>query len=244
MDLYIGGSEHATGHLLYSRFWTKFLNDKGVLPVDEPFKKLINQGMILGESAFVNTFTIVFTVSDKENNNNLKEIPKVLKVLLSNDLGDLNIKKREYIESDYISNEIEKIIQKAQEICEFENQNQSDKNGQIVYMGLPNVKRRVDVSLVNTSNELNLDGFKTSPFGKEFKDAKVIYNESGKLLVSREVEKMSKSKYNVVNPDDICEDFGADSLRLYEMFLGPLEQAKPWSTAGLSGVHNFLKKLW
>lgn len=244
VDLYIGGSEHATGHLLYSRFWTKFLNDKGVLPVDEPFKKLINQGMILGESAFVNTFTIVFTVDDKGNDNNLKEQPEALKVLFSNDLGDLNIKKREYIESDYILNEIEKITQKAQEICDVENKKHSDKNGQIGYMGLTNVKRRVDVSLVNTSNELNPEGFKTSPFGKEFKDAEVIYNESGKLLVSREVEKMSKSKFNVVNPDDICEDFGADSLRLYEMFLGPLEQAKPWSTAGLSGVHNFLKKLW
>jgi leucyl-tRNA synthetase len=242
--LYIGGSEHATGHLLYSRFWTKFLNDKGVLPVDEPFKKLINQGMILGESAFVNTFTIVFTVDDKENNNNLKEKPEALKILLSNDLGDLNINKMEYIESDYISNELEKIRQKAQEFCKIENEKQSDKNVQIGYLSLTNVRRRVDVSLVNTSNELNLDGFKTSPFGKEFKDADVIYNESGKLLVSREVEKMSKSKYNVVNPDDICEDFGADSLRLYEMFLGPLEQAKPWSTAGLSGVHNFLKKLW
>jgi leucyl-tRNA synthetase len=244
VDLYIGGSEHATGHLLYSRFWTKFLNDKGVLPVDEPFKKLINQGMILGESAFVNTFTIVFTVDDEENNNNLKEKPKALKILLSNDLGDLNIKKTEDIESDHISNELEKIKQKAQEICDVENKKQSDKNGQIGYLSLTNVKRRVDVSLVNTSNELNLDGFKTSPFGKEFKDADVIYNESGKLLVSREVEKMSKSKFNVVNPDDICEDFGADSLRLYEMFLGPLEQSKPWSTSGLSGVHNFLKKLW
>jgi leucyl-tRNA synthetase len=244
VDLYIGGSEHATGHLLYSRFWTKFLNDKGILPVDEPFKKLINQGMILGESAFVDSFNINFTVRYEENENNLKESPKALKVLFSNDLGNLNIKKREDTESDYILNEKEKITQKAQEFCKDENKNQSDKNGQIDYMILPNIKRRVDVSLVNTSNELNLDGFKTSPFGKEFKDADVIYNESGKLLVSREVEKMSKSKFNVVNPDDICEDFGADSLRLYEMFLGPLEQAKPWSTSGLSGVHNFLKKLW
>ncbi|SOC79030.1 leucyl-tRNA synthetase [Salinimicrobium sediminis] len=176
VDLYIGGSEHATGHLLYSRFWTKFLKDRGFLTVDEPFKKLINQGMILGTSAFVYRL-------EGEN----KFVSKHL-------IGD----------------------QSVQPI-------------------------HADVSLVNASDELDIEEFKK--WRPEFADAEFV-TEANKYIVGREVEKMSKSKYNVVNPDDICEDYGADTLRMYEMFLGPLEQAKPWNTAGITGVHNFLKKLW
>ncbi|SFF82358.1 leucyl-tRNA synthetase [Salegentibacter agarivorans] len=177
VDLYIGGSEHATGHLLYSRFWTKFLHDRGQLSVEEPFKKLINQGMILGQSAFVYRL-------EGEN------------VLVSKSLVG--------------KNQVQPI--------------------------------HVDVSLVNHSDELDIKGFKE--WRPEFKDAKFLNEKDGSYIVGREVEKMSKSKYNVVNPDDICEDYGADTLRMYEMFLGPLEQAKPWNTAGITGVHNFLKKLW
>jgi leucyl-tRNA synthetase len=190
VDLYIGGSEHATGHLLYSRFWTKLLKDRGFLTVEEPFKKLINQGMILGQSAFVYRLEGLNTIISK----NLIEGKKVQPI-------------------------------------------------------------HVDVSLVNHSDELDIEGFKN--WRPEFKDAEFIldngeiYNSSpsgrpggASYVVGREVEKMSKSKYNVVNPDDICEDYGADTLRMYEMFLGPLEQAKPWNTAGITGVHNFLKKLW
>ena len=176
VDLYIGGSEHATGHLLYSRFWTKFLHDRGFLSVEEPFKKLINQGMILGTSAFVYRL-------EGENK------------FVSKNLAE-------------------------------------GKNVQPIH---------ADVSLVNASDELDIDGFRN--WRSEFADAEFI-TEDGKYIVGREVEKMSKSKYNVVNPDDICEDYGADTLRMYEMFLGPLEQAKPWNTAGITGVHNFLKKLW
>ena len=178
VDLYIGGSEHATGHLLYSRFWQKFLFDKGLLPVDEYAKKLINQGMILGTSAFVYR---------KEGENT-------------------------FISHGLIADE------KVQPI-------------------------HVDVSLVNASNELDVEGFKNHPFNKDYAEASFVL-EQGKYVVGREVEKMSKSKYNVVNPDDICKDYGADTLRMYEMFLGPLEQAKPWNTAGISGVHGFLKRLW
>ena len=177
VDLYVGGSEHATGHLLYSRFWVKFLYDLNILPVNEPFKKLINQGMILGESAFVH------------------------RVAGENKFVSAGKSK------DY---EIQKV--------------------------------HADVSLVNLSNELDIEAFKN--WREEFKEAKFITEDDGRFKVSREVEKMSKSKYNVVNPDDICEQYGADTLRMYEMFLGPLEQAKPWSTSGLSGVHSFLKKLW
>ncbi len=177
VDLYVGGSEHATGHLLYSRFWVKFLYDLNILPVNEPFKKLINQGMILGESAFVHRVA-------GEN-----------KFVSAGKSDDYDIQKV-----------------------------------------------HADVSLVNLSNELDIEAFKN--WREEFKEAKFITEDDGTFKVSREVEKMSKSKYNVVNPDDICEQYGADTLRMYEMFLGPLEQAKPWSTSGLSGVHSFLKKLW
>ncbi|MVO10095.1 leucine--tRNA ligase [Flavobacterium sp. TP390] len=176
VDLYIGGSEHATGHLLYSRFWNKFLKDRGFAPTEEPFKKLINQGMILGMSA------IVYRISGTN-----KYVSKNLK-------------------SDY---EVEEI--------------------------------RVDVNIVNASDEIDLD--KLRNWIPEFKTAEFI-TENGRYIVGREVEKMSKRWYNVVNPDDICEEYGADTLRLYEMFLGPLEQAKPWNTAGITGVYGFLKKLW
>ncbi len=178
VDLYIGGSEHATGHLLYSRFWQKFLYDKGFVLVDEYAKKLINQGMILGTSAFIYR---------KEGENT-------------------------FISKGLIKDE------KVQPL-------------------------HVDVSLVNASNELDIEGFKSQAFNKDLKNASFLL-EDGKYIVGREVEKMSKSKFNVVNPDDICRDYGADTLRMYEMFLGPLEQAKPWNTAGITGVHSFLKRLW
>ncbi|MDG1508642.1 MAG: leucine--tRNA ligase [Flavobacteriaceae bacterium] len=177
VDLYIGGSEHATGHLLYARFWQKFLFDKGVVPVDEFAKKLINQGMILGTSAFV-----------------------------YREEGTNRFFSKGLIE---------------------------DKKIQPIH---------TDVSFVNASDELDIEAFKN--WREEFKDAQFITEEDGTFKVSREVEKMSKSKYNVVNPDNICAEYGADSLRLFEMFLGPLEQAKPWKTSGISGVHSFLKKLW
>lgn len=176
VDLYLGGSEHATGHLLYSRFWQKFLFDQGYLPVEEYAKKLINQGMILGSSAFVYR---------KKGT-------------------------QEYLSKGLIEDqEVEPI--------------------------------RVDVSLVNASNELDCEALKK--WQPQFSDA-IFILEGEVYNVGREVEKMSKSKYNVVNPDQICEDYGADTLRMYEMFLGPIEQAKPWNTAGMSGVYSFLKKTW
>ncbi len=189
VDLYVGGSEHATGHLLYSRFWNKFLKDRGFAPTEEPFKKLINQGMILGMSAFVYRLEGTNTFVSK---NQVKD-------------------------------------QKVQPI-------------------------HVDISLLkDTSDELDIEKFKQ--WRKEFANAEFVLEDGtilpptpsegrGVYITGREVEKMSKSKYNVVNPDDICEQYGADTLRLYEMFLGPLEQAKPWNTAGISGTYNFLRKLW
>ncbi|WP_312825459.1 leucine--tRNA ligase [Epilithonimonas sp.] len=177
VDLYIGGSEHATGHLLYSRFWNMFLNDRGYIEQNEPFQKLINQGMILGMSAFV--YRIDGT-------------------------------------NQYVSKNLAK-----------------DYKTQAIH---------VDVSLLKgTTDELDTEAFES--WRPDYADAEFIL-EDGKYITGREVEKMSKSKYNVVNPDDICNEYGADGLRLYEMFLGPLEQSKPWNTQGLSGVYGFLKKFW
>ncbi|MFA7616034.1 MAG: leucine--tRNA ligase [Weeksellaceae bacterium] len=177
VDLYLGGSEHATGHLLYSRFWQKFLFDKKLVPTDEYAKKLINQGMILGMSAFV------------------------YRVMNTNQFVSKNLK------DDYET-----------------------------------VPIHADVNLLKDGgDELDIEKFKA--WREEYADAEFIL-ENGKYICGREVEKMSKSKYNVVNPDDICKRYGADTLRMYEMFLGPLEQSKPWNTQGLSGVYSFLKKFW
>jgi len=177
VDLYLGGSEHATGHLLYSRFWQKFLFDLDIFPFEEYAKKLINQGMILGTSAIIYR----------------KPSTQI------------------YVSKDLISD---------------------NKNYEAI---------RVDVSLVNASNELDIEGLRN--WQPQFVEAKFELSE-GIYKVGREVEKMSKSKYNVVSPDAICEQYGADTLRMYEMFLGPIEQAKPWNTSGISGVHNFLNKYW
>lgn len=211
VDLYIGGAEHATGHLLYSRFWVKLLKDRGFVNVDEPFKKLINQGMILGTSAFV--YEALFD-------------EKSLNIYLSSNLID---------GQNYITSESSKWteltgIYKSRGLSE---EDFSKVTHRLIHC---------DVSFVNASDELNTEAFKN--WRAEYTDAEFIKEENGIFKVKREVEKMSKSKYNVVNPDNIVKDYGADSLRLYEMFLGPLEQYKPWNTAGITGVHNFLKKLW
>jgi leucyl-tRNA synthetase len=230
VDLYIGGSEHATGHLLYSRFWTKFLHDRGFLSVDEPFKKMINQGMILGTSAFVYEFSWM-TMSNAEGDYYL---------------DDSFIKKPSFFISkskyDKILNGDIDEIEKAKKY--YENTlNEIYPNSEITAKGeIQLIPRHTDVSYVNSSDELDIDGFKN--WRAYYANAKFLTEDDGSYKVGREVEKMSKSKYNVVNPDEICEKYGADTLRLYEMFLGPLEQAKPWNTAGITGVHNFLKKLW
>ncbi|WP_312557518.1 leucine--tRNA ligase [Empedobacter brevis] len=177
VDLYMGGSEHATGHLLYSRFWQKFLFDKGLAPTDEYAKKLINQGMILGMSAFAYRINGTNTFVSKGLKDQHETTPIHVDVNMLKDGGD----------------------------------------------------------------ELDTDKFKT--WREDYATAEFILEE-GKYITGREVEKMSKSKFNVLNPDDICNQYGADSLRLYEMFLGPVEQSKPWNTQGLSGVYSFLKKFW
>lgn len=175
VDLYIGGTEHATGHLIYSRFWNKFLYDLGYVCEDEPFKKLINQGMIQGRSNFV------------------------YRIIGTNKFVSLGLK------DGYETQEI-----------------------------------HVDINIVH-NDRLDTEAFKA--WRPEFKDAEFVL-ENGEYVCGNAVEKMSKSMFNVVNPDDICNNYGADTLRLYEMFLGPIEQSKPWDTKGIDGVNRFLKKLW
>ena len=231
VDLYVGGSEHATGHLLYSRFWNKFLKDRGFAPTEEPFKKLINQGMILGMSAFA--YRVLWEVKDGQGNEvNLVEV----KELSSNNFPPIFVSKK-FKDDKLAIVLLEKIFPKYPQWVEF----MKKLSGKIINTIIQPI--HVDVSLLkDTSDELDIEKFKA--WRKEFADAEFILEEDGKYITGREVEKMSKSKYNVVNPDDICEQYGADTLRLYEMFLGPLEQAKPWNTAGISGVYNFLRKLW
>jgi leucyl-tRNA synthetase len=175
VDLYIGGTEHATGHLIYSRFWNKFLYDLGYVVKDEPFRKLVNQGMIQGRSNFV--YRIVGT----------------------NKFVSLGLKDQ------YETTEI-----------------------------------HVDINLVY-NDRLDLEAFKA--WRPEFQNAEFVL-ENGEYICGWAVEKMSKSMFNVVNPDSICDNYGADTLRLYEMFLGPIEQSKPWDTKGIDGVNRFLKKFW
>lgn len=242
VDLYIGGSEHATGHLLYSRFWNKFLKDKGFAPTEEPFKKLINQGMILGTSVFVYRITPHLFGQIAENDWNTKDLPEVF---ISKNVKELIAKE------DSVLNENELILKHnlVKNIEEKEVYLTSLLDEEVRKFATVKLSKfgiatpiHTDVSIVNSSDELDIEKFKA--WREDYKDAEFIREENGKYIVGREVEKMSKSKYNVVTPDDICAEYGADTLRLYEMFLGPLEQAKPWNTAGISGVFGFLKKLW
>jgi leucyl-tRNA synthetase len=231
VDLYIGGSEHATGHLLYSRFWNKFLKDRGFINNDEPFKKLINQGMILGTSAFVYRVLPSITLRKLIEFDKIKDV-KIKTYFISKEIY-MKASAGMFDENfDRIIKEIEEEYYKHGFVVEWQNE-------RVKFSEL-----HADVNLVNASDELDVEGFKNHPLNKDYKNAEFILNENGKYIVGREVEKMSKSKYNVVTPDLICEQYGADTLRLYEMFLGPLEQAKPWNTAGITGVSGFLKKLW
>jgi leucyl-tRNA synthetase len=210
VDLYIGGAEHATGHLLYVRFWTKFLYDLGLIPVIEPAKKLINQGMIQGVSSFVyrsnatNSFVSYHLIKDQFDKTSIEELEKLASSPNAKD-----------------------------EIISAWQNSSYHKYGKVTPL-------HVDVNLVD-NNILNIEAFRN--WREEYKQAEFIL-EDGKYICGSEVEKMSKSKWNVVSPDDMVAQYGADCLRLYEMFLGPLELSKPWNTNGITGVSNFMRKLW
>ena len=218
VDLYIGGAEHATGHLLYSRFWTKILYDLDYIPFNEPFKKLINQGMIQGNSRFVYKLK-------REANNQSNPI-----YFSKSIVEDPDKRKAESIEH---------FKEKLKNTSLY---TENKKTVNLLYETLQTQvsKLHVDINLVS-GHELNVNAFKKSR--KEYNNAEFVL-EDEKFICPGEVEKMSKSKYNVQTPDTLVEKFGADTLRCYEMFLGPLEQHKPWDIQGITGVEGFLKKLW
>jgi len=244
VDLYIGGSEHATGHLLYSRFWQKFMFDRGFVPTDEYAKKLINQGMITGTSAYTHRIGLFILSKDKKV---ILEPSKF--AFISNKTFDDHsnlLYERQYL-NDKKNIKFKNIVLKSIPEDYIKMYNDGDCELEISFF-----KNHVDIELLKgVSNELDIEKYVKDNRYKDFsplffvdENYEIIDAEDGKYIVGREVEKMSKSKYNVVNPDQICEEYGADSLRMFEMFLGPLEQSKPWKTSGISGVYSFLKKLW
>jgi leucyl-tRNA synthetase len=240
VDLYIGGSEHATGHLLYVRFWTKFLFDLGLIPENEPAKKLINQGMIQGRSNYV----VRFETGKLESG---KAVVVDTNVFLSYDLSERMLR-------DKLTWAGFREIVKAQKGEQFVNEHPylfGDYLGLAPLKGgsrfdehtpVPRTPVYVDVNMVKNDR---IDPEELRRWRDDFRDAIFITEEDGSFVCGViESEKMSKSKHNVVTPDLIVQQYGADTLRLYEMFLGPLEQSKPWNTQGIEGVHRFLKKLW
>lgn len=238
VDLYIGGSEHATGHLLYSRFWCKFLYDMGFISFDEPFKKMINQGMILGRSSLVCGYWVEF--SNKNNRNDNKS-----SLAISNEVDRpffIAISKNKFLEIEQSKNysAIETIIRLKFPSVIFDFEKNSETQN---ICSFRIAKPHVDIKYID-NDILDIESASNDPIFDFIKDADFIKEENGDFICENEVEKMSKSKFNVQTPDELVEKFGADTLRMYEMFLGPLEQTKPWDTKGISGVHNFLRKLW
>ena len=248
VDLYLGGTEHATGHLLYSRFWNKFLKDRGYVPEEEPFKKLINQGMIQGRSSFVYRLNTGVLHSQYAGGLPMKPLISVA------DLPAVFISKNKY---DILKSEIQDVfnhhefdVAKSQvdlvtkQIEEELREKFPDKEGSISWLPGEGVAIPLRVHIKIVENDvLDIEKFKTTHLYIAGEDARFVL-EDGKYLCGWEPEKMSKSKGNVVNPDDIVERYGADTLRLYEMFLGPLEQAKPWNTNGIDGTYRFIRKFW
>jgi leucyl-tRNA synthetase len=238
VDLYIGGSEHATGHLLYARFWTKFLKDMGFINFDEPFKKMINQGMILGNSAFIYGVWVSFSGknpigSNKESKRISIDQPRPFLLAFSKIQYDEILKTGDYSKiENWIAERFPTSVSNS-------NLDPTEPKNSVFDCSL--VRQHVDISIVD-GNKLDIEAFKN--WREEYKNAEFILEDDGSYICGSEVEKMSKSKYNVQTPDELVEKFGADTLRMYEMFLGPLEQFKPWDTKGINGVHNFLRKLW
>lgn len=228
VDLYIGGAEHATGHLLYARFWTKFLYDLGYILFEEPFQKMINQGMIQGRSSIVyRTHLDISIVEDEKLDIFLLDFIKKHPIFIS----AKQLENRSHPNFQYLTEQLRKRFNETHPeigIVDI-----------TIYQNFTPI--HVDISLVE-NDKLDLAAFRK--WREDYKDAEFILEENGDYLCGHEIEKMSKSKYNVQTPDELVEKYGADTLRCYEMFLGPLEQHKPWDTQGITGVHGFLKKLW
>lgn len=238
VDLYVGGTEHAVGHLLYSRLWTKVLFDLGHINFEEPFKKLLNQGMIQGMSAFVQGVWVQFgyynNISDLETDNNqiAQDVPRPI-FLISD-------KSYDNVLANGIDEEIDNWVKKMYpNINPIEYYSKSKQSG--FSYELRAGRQPVDISLLRgNTDELDIDRFKE--WRDDYKYSDIFL--TGEYLTKREVEKMSKSKHNVINPDNVVAQYGADTFRMYEMFLGPIDVSKPWDTKGIEGVHRFIKKLW
>lgn len=216
VDVYIGGTEHAVGHLLYSRMWTKVLYDLDLIGFDEPFKRLVNQGMIQGSSRFV------YRVSITPSGGNRR--------------GQVYVSKSHFDKISEVKNDVQKVADYINNYV----------HGMVVRIDTDSIVSlssiHVDVSIVDGVT-LDLNAFRSKwPEGDDV--IHFILEEDGTYICGVETEKMSKSKYNTVNPNDLCDKYGADTFRMYEMFLGPVEASKPWDTKGIEGVHRFLKKLW
>jgi leucyl-tRNA synthetase len=230
VDLYIGGTEHAVGHLLYSRMWTKVLFDLGYIGHEEPYKRLVNQGMIQGSSRFVYRLQLV---SQGKSGTIYYDTPTELAcVFVSKDWYDKAVDGT--VEAPYFRMLQDKICDEYQERFPLLSKDSHITNWRLTAL-------HVDVNMVD-GFELDIEAFKKWKNG-EYANA-VFILENGKYICGSEVEKMSKSKYNTVNPDVLVAKYGADTFRMYEMFLGPVEMSKPWDTKGIEGVHRFLKKLW
>jgi leucyl-tRNA synthetase len=285
VDLYVGGTEHAVGHLLYSRMWTKALFDLGHISFDEPYRKLLNQGMIQGSSRFV--YRINLSIAEILLGRILEtEFPDyefTQQLLLKDSYFDfrsekkkilIEVKSQRFIKAEYeqlsaqFSNDYLYIFLSGEEILHELGQGKNALVSRLKFLLTNNAnycsdtyerpffisqeklenfesyhyeQLHVDVNIVD-GVELDIEAFKR--YRPEFANAEFILNEDGKYICGVEVEKMSKSKFNTVNPDDLVIKYGADTFRMYEMFLGPVEMSKPWDTKGIEGVHRFLKKLW
>jgi leucyl-tRNA synthetase len=242
VDLYLGGSEHAVGHLLYSRLWHKFLHDMGYVPTEEPFKKLVNQGMIQGVSAFTINVGVHPRMTIGPGN-----------YIAINSLPMICISRNKY--EQMVSEQYKDYKQEQAKYLNFYNgiirrYNQLDGKiwGNHYELDMENfttVSIHVPISMVSASDELDKEAFKA--WRKSWSgtnDIEFYTEDDGTYLCPRAVEKMSKSKYNVVNPDEVIEKYGADAFRMFEMFLGPLEQSKPWDQQGIDGVSKFIRRFW
>jgi leucyl-tRNA synthetase len=286
VDLYVGGTEHAVGHLMYSRFWHKVLFDKGLVPTNEPFKKLINQGMIQGRSNFVYRanealaeqilkqklkeygfdFQTEYPVAGRYVDFAMPQHKLAIEVKSSDDLKRfIDHSKEDYakegwsvlgLSMQYLAKNFvnfDKIIDKIKDAIagNIDNEHIDDGTLRPVFFSYDFVKEHqldkyvttlhVDVNIVE-QDFLDIEAFKK--WRPDYRNAVMVTNHDGKYLCGQAVEKMSKSKYNVVNPDLMVEKYGADCFRMYEMFLGPIEQSKPWNTNGIEGVSKFLRKFW
>jgi leucyl-tRNA synthetase len=241
VDLYIGGTEHAVGHLLYSRMWTKVLYDLGYIGFDEPFKRLVNQGMIQGVSQVAYVQKHDYKENEKEEeaskggsntiivNGQIASVPEPKLQLFSADV--INDTNKDYFKPFNIPIELVEL-----------NTTDSLRNELDIKKGVVRYPHRLDAIYISSTG-FNYNGNWFTKKGNDWVED--ITNEAGHVFYTESaIEKMSKSKYNVVNPDDLCSKYGADTFRMYEMFLGPVEMSKPWDTKGIEGVHRFLKKLW